>query len=227
MIRKGTSMKTTVLREQLQLSGIQTFSDEELLALIFSPESTTERVLVLRQMQKLFAACGDLQGVLCTEFGEICLTHGFGEQRAAQLQAVLEFARRLASQPPTKKYQIRSPEDAVSLVRMDMMYLDTEQFRVLILDTKNHVLANHCLYQGTVNSAVLRAAEIFRPAIARNAANIIVCHNHPSGDVVPSPEDLDVTKQLVKAGQVLDIAVLDHLIIGNPGYVSLKEHMNW
>jgi DNA repair protein RadC len=220
-------MKTTVLREQLQLSGIQTFSNEELLALIFSSESTTERMLVLRQMQKLFAACGDLQGVLCAEFGDICLTHGFGEQRAAQLQAVLEFARRLASQPPTKKYQIRSVEDAVALVRMDMMYLDTEQFRVLVLDTKNYVLANLCLYQGTANSTVLRPAEIFRPAIARKASNIIVCHNHPSGDPTPSLEDKDVTKQLVEAGQMLDITLLDHLIIGNPGFVSLKERMNW
>ena len=220
-------MKTTVLREQLQLSGIQTFSNEELLALIFSPESTTERVLVLRQMQKLFTACGDLQGVLCAEFGDICLTHGFGEQRAAQLQAVLEFARRLASQPPTKKYQIRSADDAVSLVRMEMMYLDTEQMRVLVLDTKNYVVANLTLYQGTINSAVLRAAEIFRPAIARKAANIILCHNHPSGDPLPSPEDENVTTQLVAAGQVLDIELLDHIIIGNPRFVSLKERMRW
>jgi DNA repair protein RadC len=227
MIRKGTSMKTTVLREQLQLSGIQTFSNEELLALIFSPESTTERVLVLRQMQKLFAACGDLQGVLCAEFGDICLTHGFGEQRAAQLQAVLEFARRLASQPPTQKYQIRTAMDAVALVRMDLMYLDHEQLRVLVLNTKHQVLANLCLYQGTINGMNLRPAEVFRSAIARNASNLIICHNHPSGDPQPSPEDEEATQRLVEAGQALEIAVLDHLIIGNPGYVSLKERMNW
>lgn len=220
-------MKTAILREQLQHYGIQSFSNEELLALICSPESTTERVQVLRNMQKLFTTCGDLQGVLCAEFGDLCLTHGFGEYRAAQLQAVLEFAKRLAAQPPTKKHQIRSADDAFSLVRMDMMYLDTEQFRVLVLGTKNQVLANHCLYQGTINSTVIRAAEIFRPAIARKAANIIVCHNHPSGDPSPSPEDLDVTTQLVEAGKLLDIEVLDHLIIGNPRFVSLKERMRW
>jgi DNA repair protein RadC len=220
-------MKKTVLREQLQQYGVQSFSNEELLALICSPESATERVQVLRNMQKLFTACGDLQGVLCAEFGDLCLAHGFGEQRASQLQAVLEFAKRLAAQPPTKKYQIRSAQDIVSLVRMDMMYLDTEQMRVLVLGTKNQVLANLCLYQGTINSAVLRTAEIFRPAIARKAANIVVCHNHPSGDPTPSPEDQDVTKQLVAAGQVLDIEVLDHIIIGNPGYVSLRERMPW
>lgn len=220
-------MKQTIVREQLQLSGPQSLSMEELLALILSTESTTERVQVLRKIQKLFATCGDLQGVLCAEFGEICLAHGFGEHRAAQLQAVLEFAKRLAAHAPEKKYQIRSVDDVVSLVRMDMMYLDTEQMRVLVLDTKNYVLANLCLYQGTINSAVLRAAEIFRPAIARKAAHLIVCHNHPSGDATPSPEDIEVTKQFVAAGQVLDIELLDHVIIGNPRSVSLKELMHW
>ncbi|MBA2391976.1 MAG: DNA repair protein RadC [Ktedonobacteraceae bacterium] len=220
-------MKKTVLREQLQHDGPQSLSTEELLALIVSPESTTERVQVLRKMQKLFAECGDLQGILCADFGDICLTHGFGEHKAAQLQAVLEFAKRLAVHPFTKKYQIKSVDDVISLIRVDMMYLDTEQMRVLVLDTKNYVLANILMYQGTINSTVLRAAEIFRPAIARKAANIILCHNHPSGDACPSPEDIDVTKQLVAAGQVLDIEVLDHVIIGNPRYVSLKEHIRW
>jgi DNA repair protein RadC len=99
--------------------------------------------------------------------------------------------------------------------------------RVLVLDTKNYVLANVLMYRGTINSSVLRVAEIFRPAITRKAANIIVCHNHPSGDMTPSPEDLDVTKQLVEAGKALEIEVLDHIIIGNPRYVSLKERMRW
>jgi DNA repair protein RadC len=220
-------MKKTVLREQLQQYGPQSLSTEELLALIFSTESTTERVQVLKKIQKLFATCGDLQGVLCADFGEICLAHGFGEQKAAQLQAVLEFAKRLAAHPPTRKYQIRSADDIVSLVRMDMMYLDTEQMRVLVLDTKHYVLANLTLYQGTINSAVLRTAEIFRPAITRKAPSIVVCHNHPSGDPLPSPEDEDVTTQLVAAGKVLEIEVLDHIIIGNPGSVSLRERMNW
>jgi DNA repair protein RadC len=110
---------------------------------------------------------------------------------------------------------------------MDMMYLDTEQMRVLVLDTKHYVLANLTLYQGTINSAVLRTAEIFRPAITRKAPSIVVCHNHPSGDPLPSPEDEDVTTQLVAAGKVLEIEVLDHIIIGNPGSVSLRERMNW
>ena len=220
-------MKTTVLRERLQQDGVQSLSNEELLTLIVCAESSTGRTIILKQIQRLFEACGDLQGVMCTEFGELCLHHGLDERKAAQLRAVLEFSRRLAMQAPTKKYQIRSADDAVSLVRMEMMYLDREQMRLLVLNIKNQVIFNQSLYQGTVNSSVLRASEILRPAVMRNAPNVIVVHNHPSGDPTPSPEDLEVTKQLIEAGCVLDIDVLDHIIIGNPRYVSLKERMNW
>ena len=110
---------------------------------------------------------------------------------------------------------------------MEMTYLDHEQMRILILDTKNQVIDNISRYQGTVNSSVLRAAEIFRPAIIRNCPGVIVCHNHPSGDPTPSPEDIAVTEQLVEAGKVLDIDLLDHLVIGNHRFVSLKERLRW
>jgi DNA repair protein RadC len=220
-------MKTTVLREQLQQYGPQSLSTEELLALIFSTESTSERVQMLKKMQKLFTVCGDLQGVLCAEFGEICLAHGFGEQKTAQLQAVLKFAKRLASHSPEKKYKIHHFDNAASLVRMGMMYLDHEQMRVLVLNTQREVIANLCLYEGTVDSTVVRTAEVFRPAITRKAPTVVVCHNHPSGNPCPSPQDLHFTRQLVTAGQALDIEVFDHLIIGNPDYVSLKERMSW
>ena len=99
--------------------------------------------------------------------------------------------------------------------------------RILILDTKNQVIENIQRYQGTVNSSVLRAAEVYRPAILRNRPGVIICHNHPSGDPTPSPEDIAVTQQLVQAGQQLDIELVDHLIIGNHRFVSLKERLNW
>src|ERR671938_106348 len=99
--------------------------------------------------------------------------------------------------------------------------------RILVLDTKNQVVDNINRYRGTVNSSVLRAAEIFRPAITRNCPGVLICHNHPSGDPTPSPEDIAVTEQLVKAAELLDIDLLDHIIIGNPRYASLKERMQW
>ncbi|HVB62046.1 MAG TPA: JAB domain-containing protein, partial [Ktedonobacteraceae bacterium] len=126
-----------------------------------------------------------------------------------------------------EKYQIKSPADAANLVMSDMMFLDHEQLRILVLDTKNQVVENICRYRGTVNSSVLRTAEVFRPAVIRNCPGVIVCHNHPSGDPTPSPEDLHVTKQLVEAGRHLDIELLDHIVIGNRRFVSLKEKLNW
>jgi DNA repair protein RadC len=128
---------------------------------------------------------------------------------------------------PDKKYQIRSADDAAQLVRTELMYLDHEEMHILILDTKNQLVEHIKRYKGTVNSSVLRGAEVFRPAVIRNCPNVIVCHNHPSGDPTPSPEDMEVTRQLVAAGKVLDIELLDHLVIGNPRYVSLKERMRW
>src|SRR5947209_4532540 len=99
--------------------------------------------------------------------------------------------------------------------------------RILVLDTKNQVVENINRYRGTVNSSVLRAAEIFRPAVIRTCPGVIVCHNHPSGDPTPSPEDIQVTEQLVEAGKVLDIELLDHLVTGNQRFVSLKERLRW
>jgi DNA repair protein RadC len=110
---------------------------------------------------------------------------------------------------------------------MEMAFLDHEQMRILILDTKNQVVENISRYQGTVNSSVLRAAEIYRPAILRNCPAVIICHNHPSGDPTPSQEDIAVTEQLVAAGQHLDIELVDHLVIGNQRFVSLKERLRW
>lgn len=219
-------MNTTILHEQLQYQGITSLATADLLTLIFCTERSTGRADILKKTQKLLTDYADLNQVTAAEFGEVCLTHGLGEHKAAQLQAVFELAKRLAT-PPPQKYRIRSVDDIAQLVRMDMMSLDHEEMRVLVLDTKNQVLANLLMYRGTINASVLRASEIYRPAITRKAASIVVCHNHPSGDPAPSPEDLLVTKQLIEAGKLLDIDLLDHVIIGNPRYVSLKETMKW
>lgn len=105
----------------------------------------------------------------------------------------------------------------------EMMFLEQEHLRVILLDTRNTVLATPTIYVGSLNTSVVRIGELFRAAIKENAAAVIVAHNHPSGDPSPSPEDVHVTRQLVKAGQLLDISVLDHLVIGHQRFVSLKE----
>lgn len=212
-------------RERLRASGPQALSNAELLAIILRTGTAQHNVLELAG--KLLAKYGGLSGLLRCGFSELCAEHGLGEAKCAQVKAALEIGKRLALQQLEDKFQIKSPRDAANLVMVDMMHLDHEQMRILVLDTKNQVVENMNRYQGTVNSSVLRVAEIFRPAITRNCPAMIVCHNHPSGDPTPSPEDIAVTEQLVQAGKLLDIELVDHLIIGNQKYVSLKERLRW
>jgi len=211
------------LRERLQQYGVTTLSSTELLALVLCTSAGNGSVT--EHLHTLFTEHGGLQELLKADFGE--LSRELGNAKAAQLQAILELARRLTIPQPDRRYQITAPQDAAHLVMPEMMYLDHEEFRVLVLDTKNQVVANLLLYQGTVDSAVLRIAEIFRPAIARKCSHIIVCHNHPSGQVDASPEDIAFTKQCIEAGNLLDIELVDHLIIGHHRFLSLKEHLRW
>ena len=213
------------LRERLVRYGSQTLFTEELLAIILSIGSA--RADILEVAEKLLMHYGGLGRLMQVNREELRHEYGLGEVRVALLQATLELGRRLNLPPTEEKYQIISPADAARLVMPEMAYLDHEQVRVIVLDTKNQVVSDSVLYQGTANSSVQRAAEIFRPAIIRNCPSIIVCHNHCSGDPTPSQEDIPVTKQLVAAGQLLDVELIDHLIIGGHKFVSLKERLRW
>lgn len=222
---EGTRENIKQLRERLQLSGADILSNAELIALVFGTASSSQRTI--HQVHTLFTS-NSLQELLHIEFGDFSRTYHLGDTKAAQVMAVLELARRLTIPNQLEQYQIRSPADAANLVSSEMAFLDHEELRVLCLDTKNHVVANIKLYQGTLNSSVLRVAEIFRPAITRNCAGIIICHNHPSGDPKPSPEDVSVTRQLLEAAKLFDIDFVDHVIIGsNQRFCSLKEQMMW
>lgn len=119
--------------------------------------------------------------------------------------------------------QITSPRDAYEFFRVEMEGLEQEQLRTLHLNTRRRVLSSHLIYQGTINETHIRISEVFRPAILENAASIIICHNHPSGDPTPSPEDAAITREMVKIGRILDIEVDDHIVIGKGKFVSLKE----
>ncbi len=213
------------LRERLLAYGSETLLTEELLALVLRTGAANEKGFELAS--KLLATYGGLGGLLQAECRELTQEHGLGETRVALLKAVLELGRRLNRPPTEKRYQITTPADAANLVMPDMAFLDHEQLRVIVLDTKNRVIDNVPLYRGTINSSVLRAAEIFRLAIVRKCSAIIICHSHPSGSPEPSIEDLEVSKQLVEAGKVLDVELLDHLVIGRHTFVSLKERLRW
>ncbi len=207
-------------RERLQHFSPQALSLAELLAIILRTGTRSGNVLDLAN--KLLTKYGGLPGLVRADFRELCAEHGMGEAKSAQFKSALEIGRRLALVQVDTRYA-----DAANLVMLDLAYLDTEQMRVLLLDAKSQLVEKASLYQGTANSSVLRAAEVFRPAIIRNCPGLILCHNHPSGDPTSSKEDIETTKQLVEAGRILDIELVDHLIIGHQRFVSLKEHLRW
>lgn len=149
---------------------------------------------------------------------------GIGKSTANRIMATVRLAQRLTrQQPEMERITIHSPEDAADLVQYEMSTLDQEQLRVILLNTRNHVLDVKTIYQGSLNSSQVRVGEIFKPAIKHNAAAIIVVHNHPSSDPSPSPQDIAITKAILQAGKLLDIQFLDHLIIGGNRFVSLNR----
>jgi DNA repair protein RadC len=208
-------------RERLEHYGPEALSTAELMAILLRTGSQGENVLALAT--RLLIEFGGLAGLTRASFSELAAVRGMGQAKAAQLKAGLEMGRRLLIAAPDERPQINSPADAANLLMLEMGYLEQEHLRVLMLDTKNRVLGSPTVYKGNVNTSVVRVAEVFREAIRHNSTALIVAHNHPSGDPTPSPEDVRITRQIVEAGNLLGVEVLDHLIIGQGRYVSLKE----
>ena len=208
-------------RERLKESGPASLSNSELLAIILRTGTAAENVLGLAS--SVLTRFGGLTGLARASFGELCAEKGVGQAKAAQLKAALELGQRLSSTQPEERAVVRTPQDVANLLMAEMGFLDQEQLRVVLLTSKNQVISISEVYKGNVNTSLIRPSELFREAVRENCPAIIVVHNHPSGDPDPSPEDIAVTKQIVAAGRVLDIEVLDHMIIGGKRYVSLKE----
>ena len=223
----GSSYRITDLqendrpRERLAELGAQALSNAELIAILLRVGVAGENAVQMGQ--RLLIDLGGLHGLHRASFVEVCGQHGIGEAKASQLKAAIELGRRLAALEPEERAVISSPGDAAELVRYEMGALQQEHLRVILLDTRNRVISIEKIYVGSLNSSTVRVAELFRPAIQRSAASLIVLHNHPSGDPTPSPEDVALTRSVVQSGKMLDIDVLDHLVIGHNRWVSLKE----
>jgi DNA repair protein RadC len=208
-------------RTRLRELGPAALSDAELLAVILGVGVHGIDVLELAQL--LLVNHKGWNGLLSADIDDLRRQHGVGEAKAATLKAMLEVGRRLLLAGLDERPQIKSPTDVANLLLLEMSHLDQEQLRVVLLDTKNRVQAISTVYVGSVNSAQIRVGEVFRDAVRRNSTALVVAHNHPSGDPSPSPEDILVTRQLVEAGKLLDIELLDHLILGRGKYVSMRE----
>jgi DNA repair protein RadC len=154
---------------------------------------------------------------------ELCNQVGLGPAKAVQLKAAFELGRRLGELQPEERPQVRSPGDLAPHMIRRMGHLEQEHLTVVLLNTKNRVLAEEEVCRGSLNTAAVRVGEIYREPIRQNAAAIILVHNHPSGDPTPSPEDVRLTVAAREAGELLDIELLDHVVVGRQQYVSLRE----
>jgi DNA repair protein RadC len=208
-------------RERLQYYGAGALASSELIAILL--RVGTEGESVLHVAQRLLGKYGGLPGLARASFDELCQEKALGPAKVTQLKAALELGKRLLVVSPLDRPQVRSPAEAAELLMAEMSLLEQEQLRTILLDTRNTVLGIPVIYQGSLNSAAVRIGELFRHAIKANAAAVIVAHNHPSGDPAPSPEDVRVTRAIVEAGKLLDIDVLDHVVIGQQRFVSMKE----
>ncbi|HEX9369913.1 MAG TPA: DNA repair protein RadC [Roseiflexaceae bacterium] len=208
-------------RERLRDYGPAALSDAELLAILLRVGVAGTNVVQLAQ--QLLVERGGWPGLLRTDYRDLCGRHGIGEAKAATLKAALEIGRRLLLTEHEQRFQIKSPSDAAGLLLLEMGHLDQEHLRTVLLDTKNRVQTIATIYIGSLNSSLIRIGEVFKEALRRNSAALIVAHNHPSGDPTPSPEDVLVTREIVAAGKLLDVEVLDHLVIGQGRFVSMRE----
>ncbi len=208
-------------RERLAALGPQALSNAELIAILLRVGVQGENAVMVGQ--RLLNTFGGLAGLHRALLEDLKRQRGLGEAKAAQIKAAIELGRRLTLESPESRPTINSPADAAALVQYEMSALEQEHLRVMLLDIRNHVLETVEIYKGSVNSSQVRVGEIFKAAVRRNASALIVIHNHPSGDPTPSPDDVAVTRAIVQAGKLLDVDVLDHLVIGQGRFVSLKE----
>jgi DNA repair protein RadC len=208
-------------RERLHQYGAEVLSNKEILAILLHVGSRGENVLELAE--RILADAGGIKGLSRLSLHELEQIRGIGPAKAAQVKAALELGKRSVCSDPVTRPVINSPEDVADLVMEEMRDLDREHFRIMLLSTRNNVLAICPVSVGSLNSSIVHPRECFKEAIRRNANTIILLHNHPSGDPAPSKEDLDITRRLAEGGKILGIDVLDHVIIGDKKYVSLKE----
>jgi len=208
-------------RERLAKLGPQSLATAELLAILLRVGMVGETAVQVGQ--RLLQTFGGISGIHRASFDELSNQKGIKLAKAAQIKAAIELGRRLVLESPEERPIVHSPADAAELVQYEMSALEQEELRVLLLDTRNRVQHIETVYRGSVNSSQVRVAEIFKAAIRRNATNLIVIHNHPSGDPTPSPDDVTITRAILQAGELLDVKLLDHIIIGSGRFVSLKE----
>src|SRR5690606_6536937 len=208
-------------RERLVQLGAEHCSNAELIAILLRTGTSSESVIALAS--RVLSKAGGIRGLTNTTLEELMEIRGIGMAKAVQLLAGIELGRRISRAMPEERMTIRSPRDAAEMVRDELRYLKQEHFSCLFLNTNNRVIHKECIFVGSLDTSVVHPREVFREAIRRSSAGIICVHNHPSGDPHPSREDIDVTYRLYEAGEIVGVELMDHIIVGDGCYFSLKE----
>lgn len=208
-------------RERLLHHGPRALSTAELLTLLIghgTPDADAREIA--GALLERFPTLTDLAG---RDVSELRTVHGMGTAKAARICAALELASRLQAEPFAHRSVITSPKTLARMMAPRLRHRRTESFHVLLLNTANQVIRDVTVSEGSLNACIIHPREVFRIAIAENAAAVILMHNHPSGNTEPSQEDIRITRQLVEAGRVVDIRVLDHVIIGGDDFTSFAD----
>ncbi len=209
-------------RERLQKFGVEALSAQEILALILGRGIAGESVMVT--VQRLLSRFGNLKGIASASVEELSQVKGVGVAKASQIKAAFELANRLEGYPEVgKKPVVKTPDEVVSLVRGRLKGKKKEHFLALLLDTRNQLIKVSEISVGSLDTSIVHPREVFKEAISASAAAVIFAHNHPSGDPEASEDDIRLTKRLAEAGEIVGIDVLDHIIITDKEYLSLKS----
>jgi DNA repair protein RadC len=208
-------------RERLAKYGAEVLSNAELLAIIL--RTGTKYDSAINIANRLLNNSQGIRYLYESSFEELKCTKGIGTAKAAQIKAALELGRRLRTYKGSGNIYVKTPSDAADIVMEDIRYLKKECMKVILLNIKNMVISIKDVSTGSLNSSIVHPREVFVEAIKSSSASIIVCHNHPSGDPTPSQEDINVTKRIYEAGKIIGIDLIDHIIIGDGKYISLKE----
>jgi DNA repair protein RadC len=208
-------------RERLARDGPAVLSDAELVALVLRTGGREADALVVAS--RLLAGRGGLHGVARAAAAELRAEPGVGPAKSASLLAALEIGRRLASRHLSRGAAVRSPADVHRHFHPVLRDVPHERFLVVLLDGRHRVMGQVVVSQGTLTASLVHPREVFRPALREAAAAVILVHNHPSGDPAPSREDREITQRLARAGEILGVRVLDHVIVAEQGFVSLRE----
>ncbi|NLY89191.1 MAG: DNA repair protein RadC [Firmicutes bacterium] len=212
-------------RERLEKYGAQSLSNAELLAILL--RTGTSGLSALDLATTILAQFQTLDEIAAAGIGELSQIKGMGQSKAVQVLAAFELGRRLQVSEASKYEQVSSPGKVAELVMPRLRFLKQEHFLVIHLNTKNRVLSIETISMGTLDSSLVHPRDVFRTAIKNSSASLILVHNHPSGEPYPSNEDLNITRRLKEAGELLGIPILDHVIIGDNKYISLREEGLW